>query len=176
MHLPRLEHVWTLRASRSSGGFTLIEAIIALAVVSVGVGIFMQLFGAAIALGRTSQDRQIGARAAEGQMALLLGQPERFLWNFTPETGDQPFAILQGEEDPKAGVPVELPLARPADEGADRRVESAFHGFRWQAFGRFPKGKNHCEVTVVVRWEEAGRPQSLALTSALPGFRVGGLR
>lgn len=169
-------HRWSAMRSASAGrrGFTLIEVLVALSVISVAVGIFISLYGDGLGLGRLANGREVAARAAQTQLALITSAPGRFLWKLPAEDSEVQFPILAQEDDPKAGNIIDPPTAMPADEYADRNARDFFSDFRWRAFGRLPKGREHCEVTVVITWKEAGREEMLALTSALPRHLAGG--
>ncbi len=150
------------------GGFTLIETLIALSVVSVAVAIFVSLYGDSLGLGRLAHQRAVAAEAAQTQLALITRSPRLFLWKTPAEEAETQFPILVSEEDPKAGNIITPPSAMPADENADERARNDYENFRWRAFGRLPKDKQHCEVTVVITWKQGGRDEMLALTSAVP--------
>lgn len=154
--------------TRGGRGFTLIETLIALSVVSVAVAIFVNLYGDSLGLGRLAHQRDVASEAAQAQLALITRSPGNFLWKTPVEAAEAQFPILAAEDDPKAGNIVRPPAAMPAEEAADMRAKNDYENFRWRAFGRLPKDKEYCEVTVVVTWKQGGRPEMLALTSALP--------
>ena len=162
------------RRAAGASGFTLIETLVALSVMAVAVTVFVGLFSRSLSLGRLAQGRAIAAEAAQAQLALIQRQPSGFLWKIPADGGEAPFAILLSEEDPKAGNLIALPSVLPADEAASRRASNAYEQFRWHAEGRLPKDKAHVEVTVIVTWQDGGRPQMLALTSAVPRVAVEG--
>lgn len=159
---------WTVGRS----GFTLIETLVALSVLAVAVTVFVGLFSRSLSLGRLAQNRSIAAEAAQAQLALIQRQPQAFLWKLPADGGDALFPIQLAEDDPKAGNPIGLPSVLPADEAASRRALATYEGFRWQAQGRLPKDKAYVEVTVAVTWQDGGRPQTLALSSAVPRAAV----
>ena len=149
-------------------GFTLIETLVALSVVSVAVGIFISLYGDSLGLGRLAHQRAMAAEAAQAQLALITQAPGTFLWKAPADGADVQFPILSSEDDPKAGNIITPPSAMPADETANLRAQNAYENFRWRAFGRLPKEKEYCEVTVVITWQRGNRDEMLALTSAVP--------
>lgn len=162
------------RRAAGASGFTLIETLVALSVLAVAVTVFVGLFSRSLSLGRLAQDRTIAAEAAQAQLALMQRTPGAFLWKLPADGGDAAFPIQLAEDDPKAGNPIGMPSALPADEAASRRASTAYEQFRWHAEGRLPKDKAHVEVTVIVTWQDGGRPQMLALTSAVPRSAVEG--
>jgi len=162
------------RRAGGASGFTLIETLVALSVMAVAVTVFVGLFSRSLSLGRLAQDRVIAAEAAQAQLALIQRQPGAFLWKLPADGGETAFPILVSEEDPKAGNLIAVPAVLPAEEAASLRATNSFENFRWYAEGRLPKDKAHIEVTVVVTWQDGGRPQQLALTSAVPRVAVEG--
>lgn len=158
----------------ASSAFTLIELIVALAVVSVAATVFISLFTSSISLAQSTRNRTLAASLAEAQLHDLLHYPGRFVWDFPSGAGlMDPFLIRLSEDEPKAGNAFDAPAILPADPSAVER-ESALPGrFRWQAMGRLPSlNAAFYEVTVVVQWEEAARPQLLTLTSSIPKFMI----
>lgn len=150
-------------------GFSLLELLVALAVISVAGTIYVSFYSSSLGLAKTARNRAVAAALAEEHLSAILRHPERFLWQKPAEAGLDQFPIAIGEDDPKAGNPVERPAAMPADEAADRNQAAMYDAFRWKAYGRLPSlSAAYYEVTVVVHWEEAGRPQLLSLTSAVP--------
>lgn len=157
-------------------GFTLMETLVALSVVATAVAIFVSMYGNGVGLTRLARDRAIAADAAQAQLALITRAPRSFFWEVPADGGDAQFAIKQNADDPKAGNVITPPTAMPADQVAANRAENTFSEFRWRAFGRQPKDKEYCEVTVVVTWHEASREEMLALSSAVPRSAVEGAK
>jgi len=161
------------RNSRPAAGFSLMELIVAMAVISAAGTLFISLYMSSLDLAQTARNRSVATQLAEEQVSAILGAPGNFLWAFPEEASVDPFAIQLTEEDPPAGNLFEPPAAMPAEESAHNREESVYGKFRWQASARLPNvNSTYYEITVVVRWKEAGRQQLLALTSALPRFQV----
>lgn len=155
-----------------AAGFTLIEMLVALAVIGVAVSVFVSLYGKSRELGRRSVNRAIATELAQAQLAAIVDSPEQFLWEFPEEPGRR-FPIRSAADDPPAGNPFAPPVIPPVEPDAKRRVAQRYTQFRWSAQGRLPApGANHYEVSVVVHWEEAQRPQTLALTSAVPRLQL----
>lgn len=160
-----------------SPAFSLIELIVALAVISIAATIFISLYVSSLNLARSSANRRLAASFAEARLNDLLRHPDRFHWEFPAETGNlNPFPIRSNEDEPKAGNVFDPPSILPAELAAVDRQVSLPGRFRWQAMGRLPSlNAAYYEVTVVVRWEESARPQLLALTSSVPKFAVPGV-
>lgn len=158
----------TKLVGRRSPGFSLVELVVALAVMSVAVAIFVKLFGGTLDLARQGRNHDIAASIAESQLNTLVHHPNRFRWEREDDTLEKPFPIRLAEDDPRAGNPFQPPEALPAEIGLDERMRALYDNFRWKAFGRVPPGQPYAEVSVVVSWEESGRERRLALTSAVP--------
>jgi prepilin-type N-terminal cleavage/methylation domain-containing protein len=166
--------VWGRGGER--GGFTLIELIGALAVLSVAITILIKLFSSSLDLETIARNRTIAGQLAEGQLTAILKHPERFRWDLTEENADAPFAIKQAADDPSIGVPFAAPSVMPADVRAHELELKAYEKFSWRAFGRFSDADALAEVTVVVCWRDAKngiavRP-TFTLTTAAPVRRT----
>jgi len=156
-------------------GFTLIELLVALSVLSIGGGVFVSLFYNSMVMAKSARNRVVAAALADEQLGALLRHPEQFQWEIPAQPGQAQFPVRVSAEDPPAGNPFEAPGALPAVQAADEREQEVYRQFRWQAFGRSTDAKaSYYEITVAVHWEEAGRPQVLAVTSAVPRSHVPG--
>lgn len=154
-------------------GFSLIELIVALAIVSVAGTVFVSFYTSSIDLGRTAQNRTVAAQLAREQLNTILRHPEKFQWQVPAEAGTAAFPIVVPGEDTKVGNPVQLPAVQPPNENSFQRNAAVYDKFHWMAQGRFPDANSaYCEVTVTIQWPEAVRPQMLALTSAVPRFQI----
>ncbi len=153
---------------RQRAGFTLMELLVGLSVISVAITVFITLYMSSLDLSRKASNRAIATKLAEERLAAITSAPGAFVWQ-VPETGeDTRFPIEVTGEDPSKGNPVAVPAAMPADPTAYRIQEDLFDRYRWEAFGKLVPGGAYYEVTVVIRYVEQGREQLIALTSALP--------
>lgn len=157
-------------------GFTLLELMVALAVMGVAISVFIQLYNASLDFAKTSVNSRIATAIANEQLHLMQRHPERFLWNISAPGADERFAITLGPDEPKAGNPAVLPSAMPAEVAAVAREEARHSNFRWKAFGELRHNAAYYETTVVVRWTESGREKTLALTSAVTRDKVDAVR
>lgn len=157
---------------RARRGFTLIELIVSLFVISVATTIFMHLYARSIDLGKLSRNRQVALSIAEEQLGLLMKHPERYAWDKDNPDGAGLFRIRATANDPRAGMKVELPSSTLPEERAFQRESIVFDQFRWKAFGHLGARGQFYEVTVDVTWEQAGKPQSLSLTGAVSRGKV----
>jgi len=161
---PTLREVIRVGRCRS-GGFTLMEVLVALVVMGVGVTLFISLFSRSMDLGRASEDQRVAASLAEEQMTALLQDPGRFDWPIKSALPGQLFEI---------GMPGDQPGSFHTFGASPAAGEKNYYDqFRWQAYGRLPQADSaYVEVTVVVRWTAANQSQTVALTSAAPRTSV----
>lgn len=150
------------------GGFTLIEILVALAVLSAATFIYIELFVSSLELGRGNRNAAIASAAAEAELFALTQAPERYLWHWDPADPDALFPIQRAEDDPKAGNLVTAPAVMPVRDAPHAREQELYRGFRWHAHGQLAETGRYFEVTVSVHWQEQGRERLLALTGAVP--------
>lgn len=153
-------------------GFTLIELIVSLFVISVATTIFMHLYATSMDLGKLSRNRQIAVSIAEEQLGLLMQNPERFVWDKDNPDAAGLFRVRASADDPRAGVEAQLPSSTLPDEGAYQRETTVFDQFRWKAVGKLGARGLFYEVTVDVSWVQSGKNESVTLTGAVPRGKV----
>ncbi len=162
-----------VRHDMKRSGFTLIELIVALAIISIAGTVFVSMYLSSMEMGRTARNRTMAARLADEQLNTLVRHPEQYQWNIPAEPNVEPFPITLAGSQGSTNNAVGQPSVMPLNQNAFRREETLYNNFHWTARGRFPNlNSAFCEVTVVVHWVESGRPQMLALTSALPRFQL----
>jgi prepilin-type N-terminal cleavage/methylation domain-containing protein len=149
-------------------GFTLMEVLAALAVMSVAITIIITLFFASVTLAKTNRSRRVAATLAQEQIDLLTRQPALFDWPALDRLGElEPIVAKSGEA---SFLP---PDAMPVVEDAAKRETSFYEAFTWEAFANLPSADaKHVELSVVVRWAPSGPGGSLVLTTAMPRARV----
>ncbi len=158
-------------ASRKSArnGFTLVELIVALTVMSAATSALIVLFGASLAIAGEARNRGIAAELAEDRLLAIAAAPESFLWRLDKPEESGLFPIALSENDPKAGNAFSPPAVRLAERSAQDRNETLYRRFRWQAWGKLPTPDAQAyEVTVSVTWLAQGKQRMLALTSSVP--------
>ncbi len=141
--------------------------IIALAVLSIATTILISMLGRGVALGEHSRHRTAAANIGESILAEIQARPNAYVWpSFEDLVSGELVEITPSETAPgTAGHAVSAPLGT---DSANHQ-QAFFGGFRWLAHGRrVTEDANHLELTVSLYWTEAGRPQSLALTTAYP--------
>ena len=149
-------------------GFTLVEVIVALTVVSVAATVFISMFNAGLHAGRRNQDRAIALDLAEAHLAAILRTPGDYQWK---DPGDAASFIIespQGKARPQ-GYPCHPPQVTLITRSNQDKLAGRYAKFTWTALARTPQEDTAVyEVRVLIRWMDEGRPQVLSLTSALP--------
>ncbi len=157
-------------------GFTLIEVIVALAVVGIAATIIITLFFSSHSAILLARDESIAATLAEAKLSEIVAMPKNYVWKTGGEVGKE-IPVLAPEAKDEKPQPVGIAPAT-LKEGSPEfmRENNVYKGFTWSAFARVPSATSaHTEVTVVVDWTRAGRTHRVALTSALPRAAVEGL-
>jgi len=157
---------------RARAGFTLIELIVSLFVIGIATTIYMHFYAQSMELGRLSRDRQIAITIADEQLALLMRNPDRFVWDKDNPDASGLFRIRATADDPRAGVLATLPTSTLPMEEAFRRETNNFGQFRWKIFGKLGERGLIYEVTVDVSWEQSGKKQHTTLTGAVSRGKV----
>jgi len=154
-------------------GFTLVELIMALTVVSVALTGLIAMFGMSLETADESRQKTFAADIATTELAGIQAVPESFIWEYDKVDEQGLFPILLGADDPKAGNLTAPPDVKLVNRNIHARNELMYRKFRWKAWGRLPSPDAKAyEVTVDVHWENRGRERSLALTSSIPLYRV----
>ena len=150
-----------------SFGFTLVEILVALTVVSVGITVIVSGYTSALALAQSSRNQAVAAALAEEQMQTLLRDPSAYDWGLQNAAPNQRVPVnLRGK--PWDSYPVEPPATLPVDRAANSREEVLYGRFSWKAFASLPAADaTRVEVTMVVQWTESGRERAFALTSMI---------
>ncbi|MCX8066143.1 MAG: prepilin-type N-terminal cleavage/methylation domain-containing protein [Candidatus Hydrogenedentes bacterium] len=151
-------------------GFTLIELIVALAVLSVAVTVVVQMFSISVDMSRVAQNSILAHMIAEEKLEFVVNHPEKFKWNI-PENykfGDF-FRVLTSSDEPEAGNKVEEFLSLPPEWERYVRYKNVLSSFRWKVLGKLSSpDSNVVEVIVVVSYRESGRLRNYALMSIVP--------
>lgn len=151
--------MWSPKARNTVGqaGFTLLELLTALTVVSVAVGILVMLAGRVGDLYREAEFRATATDLVMAKLAEVTRAPASFRWQ-QDEQGDRLVVIPAGEN-----LAVDYPFTTLPDQWTSRGT------FRWRAFARpLENMPDVMELTVVVTWLDSGREQSFALTAPMP--------
>jgi prepilin-type N-terminal cleavage/methylation domain-containing protein len=158
---------------RRCEGFTLIEVVAALAVLSVATIIFLSMFVSSMELAQANRNRKAAADLAQDRINDLRINAHRYAWpSFDGSNADLlPVTLDAAAADTERKIPATMPV----DQTSNRREKFFYEAFSWEALARLPKpDAAYIEATVLVRWRERGRSQVLALTTCLPRSAAGG--
>ncbi len=159
---------------RTSKGFTLIELMVALAVVSIAITGLVQMFTLSLNLAQTSQNAILASNIAYEKLNYLKNCPEKFVWKIPENINSETiFPILTSEEEAKAGNVLEVPIIAPPDWASFRKYKNISQKFRWKAFGKLVgEEKESYEVVVTVMYIEFGRTKYYIANSVIPRFQI----
>lgn len=177
---------------RSRGrGFTLVELIVAIAVISVASTIFISMYFGSVGIAKSARNHKAAMEAAREALALIQQSPGQFLWEFPEEPGNAWFPVLLAADPGQVNV-VEPPNVSLSDPASLTLAKNFYDQFHWTASARYPltpsvdpaeqaeegtppqffAEEGYLEVRVVVTWEEKGQAEQLSLVSALPAGRI----
>lgn len=165
------------RGTRRNAGFTLVEVLVALAVLSVATYVIIKLFTNSVTLGQQDRSQRSAYALAEGRLADLSMRPDDYVWPAADAlAAGNLVEIGHKVDDPKGAIREALPpTTLPTYRGAADREIQFYQRFSWRAFVRDQDPKDaYCEVTVVVRWQQSGREQAVCLTTEMPRPRSEG--
>jgi len=155
-------------------GFTLIELIVALAVVSIAITALVQMFTLSLNLAQTSQNALLASNLANEKLNYLKNCPEKFIWKIS-EANDKEgvFPILTSEDEAKAGNVADIPIIAPPDWASFRNYKNISQKFRWKAFGKLlPEDNSYYEIVVTVIYKEFGRTKYYTINSIIPRSQI----
>lgn len=157
-------------------GFTLLEMLVALVVISVATSIFLNLYFASISLSKISQAQVAAAEVAQEHLAELLNDPDRFVWpEYDSDMAGTLFVLPLVGAKPEEINQAQPPTALPTERRANNRDSNFYYNFTWEASGRLPEaGANYFEVLIEVTWLEDNIPHYISLSSCIPVSAVGG--
>ncbi len=155
------------RRSRGSG-FTLVEILVALAVTSVGITVFLSLYSSSVNLAQTSRNQSVAASLAEEQLQALRQHPGAFQWPEPDAAAGTLVEVTAKDTSDPEWRSFKPPSVLPTNPRQSAREKDVYSAFSWQAFAtNSAANPGQLDLTVVVRWTEAGRPRLLALTTAI---------
>ena len=156
----------TTTVLRGRRGFTIVEMLVALVVVSIAGTITVQLFTMSYDLALTNADRSVGAELAHEQLSRILEQPGAFQW---PNIENLEPGQLGEINPPEDGDRVfSSPSTRPKVQNTALRQDDFYLRYQWDAYCSVPSADSaYVEVTVVTRWLREQDRKSITLTSAI---------
>lgn len=159
---------------KTKEGFTLIELIVALAVISIAITALVQMFSLSLNLAQTSQNALLASNIAYEKLNYLKNCPEKFIWKISNATNkEEVFPILTSEDEAKTGNIAEIPIIAPPDWASFRTYKNISQKFRWKAFGKLlPEDNDYYEVVVTVIYNEFGRTKYYTVNSIIPRFQI----
>lgn len=159
------------RSSRRAGwgrrGFTLIEMLAALSVLSAGSIIFVALFFATLGQAQEARNLKAASDLAQARLDDLTRNGAGYAW---PGFSQLQPGTLQEVTLGEAGVAQVCiaPSVMPLDDVARKREEAFFSKFFWEAYVQLPRADAaYVELTAVIRWEHRGRQRLYALTTCM---------
>ena len=166
MRIDRGETV-TRRSNRA--GFTIVEVVVSLAVLSVATYIAVSLYSSGYSFAEAGRNTGIAVELAETRLAELSATPAAFTW---PSLGAGEFAEITPTDPNSASY---VPDVLPTDRRFGLRARNTYEQFTVRSFGRLPEEQAaYAEVVILVSWENQGRERHYTLTSVLPRAAWGG--
>jgi len=158
-----------LKHTYTNPGFTLVEILVALAVMSAATFIIVALYTNAMSLAEINRCRKVAASLAEERMADLVRNPGQYRWPDLQSAADgELIRVVPGKP---ARMKPDPPKAMPLDSRMYKREANFYDGFLCEAYVKAPANApeaGYVEVTVAVRWTREGRDYVFTLTSAMP--------
>lgn len=155
---------------QKSPGFTLLELLTALAVISIAATIFLRLFASSNSLAAASLSHEVAVNFAEEYLTTIQANPERFVW---PDYDDAPIGDAHALKPIENGAIEEnfshLPKAMPTTRRAYNRDRNLYNDFTWEAFALLPhEGAQYVQLIVEISWMDEGKLRRFSLGSTAP--------
>lgn len=156
-----------IRARKNAGqswsaGFTLMEIIVALAVIAVATTVGVSLFGVSYKASRDVTDRRVAQQIAEAALDDLQRDPASFKW---PAATNE----LQLVERQDGATIVSPPQVSVPDGRIQGTIITQYARYQSRSYVKLNDASpNTCELTTVVSWVRAGRPHAITLTALAP--------
>ena len=157
------------RQRRPRDGFTLLELLASLMVLSIAGTIFLNMFISSVRLGNTSRDHRVGLQLAEEYLTELQTRPGQFKWPHYEGNADTFLPVGSRTQDDLV-LRAAQPSAMPTTKRAYNKTAALYSDFSWKAFSRLPeKDGNIVEILVDVTWtDDSGRFRTFSLSSLAP--------
>jgi len=149
--------------------FTLLEIVVALAVMAVAVSIIVTLYQASAVFAAQARELRIATDLAQERLVDIKIHPSHY--RCASLSADAPVEIEAADKTTSFDPPKSL----PPNQAAGTRELNAYQMYSWRAFAKLPQAdSNLVELTVVVSWQSLGRNRSFALTTYAPKQDFGG--
>lgn len=154
--------------NKGKSGFTLVEVIVALLVVSVALSVFMAMFFMAAYSATERQHSMIAAQLAEQHLSMICAAPHLVVWNTGELNAAGMFEIQEQEGTAHRSLLATMPETMLLGRSLHEQNINLYNRFHCTAWGRMmsPEAQAY-EVTAAVTWDERGRDRMFTLTSAL---------
>ncbi len=155
---------------KKESAFTLIELIVALAVLSIAITVVVQMFSMSVDISRNAQNAILAHMIAEDKLEYVVNYPEKFKWQIPQNYRfGEFFRVLTSPDEPETGNRVEDFALLPPDWGQYLKYRNALSSYRWKVLGKLSSPNSDVfEVSVVVSYKESGRTKYYVLTSYVP--------
>jgi prepilin-type N-terminal cleavage/methylation domain-containing protein len=153
--------------SKSDSGFTLIEILVALMVMSIAISIYVSLYSTSLDFASAARSELAAKRVAAEYLHELRTRADNFQW---PAADAQPGGLYElkarGTEAP---IHPDPPTVQATTQRASERDRTFYKEFSWRAFASVPAdGANYYTVVVEVSWLDDQRLKYLTLSSCVP--------
>ena len=148
-------HTW-------SAGFTLMEVIVALAVIGVAATIGVSMFGGSYTAGRDVTDRRVAQQIAQAVLDDLQRDPASYKW---PAATNE-LQLVERLDGKSTVTPPEVSVPDPL---ILKTIRNQYALYKTQSYVKLNDASpNTCELTTVVSWVRASRPHAITLTALAP--------
>jgi prepilin-type N-terminal cleavage/methylation domain-containing protein len=156
---------------QGNAGFTLIEILVALAVMGVATTLIISLYANSVSLGQLDRSRRAAYTVAEALLADVSLNPSAYTWPDANALASGELAQI-GITNPDSAY---LPATLPPLALAHTREKELYERFSTSAYARGSDAAPQLvEVTVVVTWTEKGSHKTASLSTAMPRPVTGG--
>jgi prepilin-type N-terminal cleavage/methylation domain-containing protein len=158
------------RAPRRTRGFTLIEVLVAFSIISVATWILFSLFFHSLRIDKDSRSLKVAAELAREQLVDVQTNPGNYIWPKAAKLASGEAVVVTPREggNNQGALTATAPTALPAVQVAGEKEQTFYGGFKVITYAKGPAEGGCVEITVVVRWVNAGKTKDVALTASVP--------
>lgn len=156
------------------GGFTIIEVVVALMVMSVATTVVVSLYASANFFERNSRFTKIAASLAEEALTGVQATPSYYEWPELTPGVLTPIPLSEVGKLMASQEPLCPPLL-PTAKRSGMREQSDYDRFSVKIMGLLPDvSAAYVEVTALAEWKLEGRDKSFTLTTCIPRSAIKG--